>query len=343
MIVDVVFGFLGSGKTTFIAKVLETWGENEKIVVLVNEFGEVGIDGDILSSQGGTVVEMPSGCICCTLQSDFRNQIFEIGRSFHPDRIIIEPSGVATINTIDWILKAQMLEALIKNVNKILLIDVTGFKSLYKANRRFVESQIQGAHLILLNKCDRVDKRNALLTQSAISSINPDVLVVMTEFGAVNWEEYNYALSGSMRAKRPMGSGEGKTSSVAAPGGHAQAQPTSGGCIGEERPIEHFHETEAALGYESFGTVYEKTVFNADRLQQLFHELNTPRSGLGEIVRAKGIFCLGEKWMVIEQASGEVSFQPIRPLKQSKVTIIGKDLNNTAIHEALDRCRAAGA
>jgi len=114
MIVDVAFGFLGSGKTTFITQVLKAWGADEKIVVLVNEFGEVGIDGDLLASRGGNVVEMPSGCICCTLQTDFRTQLLDISRSIQPERVIIEPTGVATIGQIEEILASQLFEPVIR-------------------------------------------------------------------------------------------------------------------------------------------------------------------------------------------------------------------------------------
>lgn len=332
MIVDVAFGFLGSGKTTFITKALQNWGMDERIVVLVNEFGDVGIDGELLSSQGSNVVEMPSGCICCTLQSDFRNQIVEIHRTYHPDRIIIEPSGVATISTIDWILKAQTLEPVIDRINKILIADVTGFKSLYKANRRFIEAQVEGAHLVVLNKCDRVEKSTALLTQSAISSINPDVMVLQSEYAAVDWQEYQQALSNANLASLSM---------LAKPGVDGESllsdsppQPIDG----ITPHIPHFQETEDALGYESFGNIYENLIFDFDSLETFFQSLNTTESGYGEIVRAKGIFCVGEKWVVMEQASGDVSSQPIRPFQQSKVTIIGKHLNRLAIREALDHC-----
>ena len=208
MIVDVAFGFLGSGKTTFISKVMQEWGKEQKIVVLVNEFGDVGIDGELLSTLGGNVVEMPSGCICCTLQSDFRNQLFEIYNTFHPDRIIIEPSGVATISTIDWILKAQTLEPVIEKINKILIVDATGFKGLYKANRSFVESQLESAHLVILNKCDRVDKRTVQLTQSAVSSINPNIMVLLAEYAAVDWQEYHQALSNTNFASLSASGGQ---------------------------------------------------------------------------------------------------------------------------------------
>jgi G3E family GTPase len=337
MVVDVAFGFLGSGKTTFITKVMQAWGSDEKIVVLVNEFGDVGIDGELLASQGGDVVEMPSGCICCTLQSDFRNQIFEIERSFHPDRIIIEPSGVATISTIDWILKAQTLEPVIDKINKILIVDATGFKSLYKANRRFIEAQVEGAHLVVLNKCDRVDKRTAMLTQSAISSINPDVMVLATEFAAVDWQEYQQALSNAYLAgvSTPV-----RPRTDSALGGEPDLISESAD-PSKEKIIPHisqFQETEDALGYESFGNVYENQVFDPEKLESFFQDLNTIESGLGEVVRAKGIFCVGKRWIVMEQASGEISTQPIRPFQQSKITIIGKNLNRESINDALSRC-----
>ncbi|UCF92230.1 MAG: GTP-binding protein, partial [Desulfobacterales bacterium] len=204
MIVDIVFGFLGSGKTTFITRVLQEWGSNEKTVVLVNEFGEVGIDGELLTSQGGNVVEMPSGCICCTLQADFRSQILDISRRIQPERIIIEPTGVATISQVRSIVQAQLFENTIREVNDIMITDATGFMGLYKANRHFVESQVKNAHIVLLNKCDRVDKRNAMVIRSAISAINPEITVLMTEYGAVDWAEYHLALSAAPRSSKDV-------------------------------------------------------------------------------------------------------------------------------------------
>ena len=123
MIVDIVYGFLGAGKTTFISRVLKEWGSKEKTVVLVNEFGEVGIDGELLALQGGNVVEMPSGCICCTLQADFRSQLLDICRTIGPERVIIEPTGVATIAQVRSIIEAQLFENTIREINDILIAD----------------------------------------------------------------------------------------------------------------------------------------------------------------------------------------------------------------------------
>jgi G3E family GTPase len=329
MIVDIVFGFLGSGKTTFIIKALEQWGAEEKIVVLVNEFGDVGLDGDLLSGQGGDVVEMPSGCICCTLQADFRAQMLEISRTIKPARVIIEPTGVATIAQVRSIIEAQLFEDTIEKINNILIADATGFMGLYKANRHFVESQVENAQLALLNKCDRVDKRKAMVIQGAILAINPEMTVLMTEFGAVDWGEYQFALSTAPRSENDVRMEDNFHSDQ----------------INEEFLKEagnnghpHFHEEEDALGYESFGCVFEDHSFNEDSLESFFQELNATNSKMGKIVRAKGIFRIGNKGILMELASGEYSSQPVGELNQSKVSIIGKGLNREMIGAAFEQC-----
>jgi G3E family GTPase len=338
MLVDIVYGFLGSGKTTFITRILKEWGADEKIVVLVNEFGEVGIDGDLLMDQGGDVVEMPSGCICCTLQTDFRTQLLDISRTICPERVIIEPTGVATIAQVRSIIEAQLFEDVMEEIHNILIADGTGFMRLYKANRHFVESQVENANLVLLNKCDLVDKRTAIVTQGAISSINPDIPVLMTEFGAVDWAEYQMALSTASGPKQGGWKDEQEYTVRYREETHITAT------VGELHPHSHeSQEEEDALGYESFGCIYEDLSFDQMALENLFQDLNTPNSQMGEIVRAKGIFQIGDKWILMELASGEFSSQPIRKSSQSKLSIIGKGLNQDMIGAALNRCLSGGS
>ena len=323
MIVDIVYGFLGSGKTTFITKVLEEWGGKEKIVVLVNEFGDVGIDGTLLKERGGNVVEMPSGCICCTLQSDFRTQLLDIMQSIQPQRVIIEPTGVATIAQIRSIIEAQLFEKVISRIHYVLISDATGFMGLYKANPHFVESQVKNARIVLLNKCDRVDKRKAMLTRDAISAINPDTTVITTEFGAVDWSQYQLALSTPPESKNL----QTERTFIS---DHRQDE-----WIGDKGAI-HLHDEEDALGYESFGLVYSDLTFDEKDLSNFFERLNA--SEMGEVVRAKGIFRVGNKSILMELASGELSSQPVRLAEQSKVSIIGRKLNRKEIGGALERC-----
>jgi G3E family GTPase len=336
MIVDIVFGFLGSGKTTFITKALEKWGAEEKIVVLVNEFGEVGIDGELLTGKGGDVVEMPSGCICCTLQEDFRAQMLEISETIKPDRVIVEPTGVATIAQVRFIVEAELFEHIIEKINNILIADATGFMGLYKANRHFVESQVRNAQLALLNKCDRVDKRKAMVTQGALSAINPEMTVLMTEFGAVDWAEYQFALSTAPSSLKWVSKaddshirGEGEERSFH----HHEAHSHKEG----ELHV-HFNDEEDELGYESFGRVYPNESFDQGALEGVFQRLKASNSGMGDIVRAKGIFRVPDGWMLMEVASGEFSSQPLRQSAETKVSIIGKGLDRELIGSALESC-----
>jgi G3E family GTPase len=332
MIVDIVFGFLGAGKTTFISRILNEWDYREKTVVLVNEFGDVGIDGELLSERGGNVVEMPSGCICCTLQADFRAQLLDIMNNIKPDRIIIEPTGVATISQVRSIVGAQLFEEAITRINDILIADATGFMELYKANRHFVESQVENADIAILNKCDKIDRKRAMVTRSAISALNPEISVLTTQYGAVDKAEYLSALSAARNSS--------ETSDEKF---HSRDSGKTGNFfvgIGDKTSL-HFHENEDSLGYESYGRVFQDALFDKKALEQLFLEMNEPRSPLGDIVRAKGIFRVSEKGMLMELASGEFSSQPTGFCEKTKVTVIGKNLNREKLGEALERCLVA--
>lgn len=336
MIVDIVYGFLGSGKTTFIMRILEEWGASEKTAVLVNEFGDVGIDGELLSNKGGNVVEMPSGCICCTLQSDFRSQILDISRTIRPDRVIIEPTGVATIRQIRSIVEAQLFEDTIQKTHNILIADATAFMGLYKANRHFVESQVKNAHLALLNKCDRVEKRKAMLNRDAITSINPELSVLMAEYGKVDWAEYKHALSSFTGLEQDHDHHENHITEI-----ESHPHEVSGLHREDDKVHPHFHEEDDALGYESFGSAYGEMSFDKGTLENFFYKLNANDSGLGEVVRAKGIFRIGEKWILMELSSGEFSSQQVSQSNQSKVSIIGKGLNRESIKTSLRNCLSA--
>ena len=333
MIVDIVFGFLGSGKTTFIIRALEKWGTEEKIVVLVNEFGDVGIDGDLLTGRGGDVVEMPSGCICCTLQTDFRSQMLEISRTINPERVIVEPTGVATIAQIRSIVEAQLFEDTIEHINNIFIADATGFMDLYKANRHFVESQVRNARLALLNKCDRVEKRKAMVIQGAILAINPEMTVLMTEFGAVDWAEYQFALSTAPGSGQNAWKKHSNITIITEAGDDTQFPHNES----HDSHI-HLHENEDALGYESFGRVYDDISFDRGALEDFFQQLTAAQSQMGEIVRAKGVFRIGDKYILMELASAEFSSQPISRSGESKISIIGRGLDREMITAALERC-----
>lgn len=172
----VVCGQLGSGKTTYVKNILAK--ADSKTVVLVNDFGKLGIDAEVISTNGIETVELPSGCVCCTLKFDLITTIQTIRERYHPERLIIEPSGVATVSGI---LEALQL-AKIEEVSVVGIIDSTEFAELYESGAfgNYFEDLIQNSDLILLNKVDLTDIKTLRRSRQIVESINPRAIVFET-------------------------------------------------------------------------------------------------------------------------------------------------------------------
>jgi len=172
----VVCGLLGSGKTTFIKNVVR--GAREKTVVLVNDFGSAGIDGEIISADDIETIELPSGCVCCTLKSDLIATIQRIVKQFSPERLLIEPSGVAS--------PSGVLEALetagFGGASVIGIIDVVEFLELSESGMygNFFQDQIENSDIILLNKTDLAEESLISATELMVGSINPLAVLLRT-------------------------------------------------------------------------------------------------------------------------------------------------------------------
>jgi G3E family GTPase len=172
----VVSGMLGSGKTTFIGHLLKE--ADERTVVLVNDFGTLGIDGEVFSAAGIEAVELPSGCVCCTLKFDLITTVERIRTTFSPEHLLIEPSGVAS--------PSGVLEALesagIKRVSVVGIVDATEFLELHEAEMfgAFFRDQIVNADVILVNKVDLAGAELARRTTAVIEAMNPAAIVFRT-------------------------------------------------------------------------------------------------------------------------------------------------------------------
>jgi len=172
----VVSGMLGSGKTTFIGHLLRQ--SRERTVVLVNDFGALGIDGEVFSADGIEAVELPSGCVCCTLKFDLITTIERIRATFDPEHLVIEPSGVAS--------PSGVLEALesagVGQVTVVGIVDATEFLELHEAEMfgTFFRDQIVNADVILVNKIDLAAAENTTRTVAVIESLNPAAIVFRT-------------------------------------------------------------------------------------------------------------------------------------------------------------------
>lgn len=172
-------GFLGSGKTTLLKRILSWETDLSDTVVLVNEFGDVGIDGALLKDSGSDVVELSSGCICCTLSNDLRLSLLKIWERFRPRNIFIESSGVADPTAIESVLREPKISRKMETDRIVTVLDADFWDARETFGPLFY-NQLETAHLILLNKIDLLDKERIPQFLNEIHEVIPDVQVVPT-------------------------------------------------------------------------------------------------------------------------------------------------------------------
>ncbi len=178
MKIDIISGFLGAGKTTFIKRLLNTRMKEEKVVLIENEFGEISVDSDFLADTRIDIKELSQGCICCSLFGDFSKSLQEVIEKYQPDRILIEPSGVGKLSDIIQAVKDAGLE---KNLNALVcLVDVNKAKMYSKNFGEFFLDQIKTAHTIILSRTDVAKEDKVIETLEVIRENNDKAVLVTT-------------------------------------------------------------------------------------------------------------------------------------------------------------------
>ena len=185
MDVDIIAGYLGAGKTSCILEMIQNDPDPSQLAVLVNEFGDVGIDAALLG-EGTEVVELSSGCICCTLRLDFRMQIIEIADRWHPQRLLIEPTGVATIAQVVRSLRHKDLVDRIGGARVFVLVDSVTFTERLRDSPGFFTSQVSQADVLLLNKTDLVSQGRTHALKAVLESMNPEAWIIPTVNGRID-------------------------------------------------------------------------------------------------------------------------------------------------------------
>lgn len=192
--VNVISGFLGAGKTTLIQKLLKDVFKNEKVVLVENEFGEIGIDGGFLKDAGIIVNEVNGGCICCTLQGDFQMALAKVRDTYHPDHILIEPSGVGKLSDILGIVKS--VEGLELD-SYSTVVDAKRCKTYHKNFKEFFDDQIATASCIILSRTQMVDETKIQEDIDIIRSLNPDARIITTPWDELTGAAVFEAMTGS--------------------------------------------------------------------------------------------------------------------------------------------------
>ena len=178
--VDIISGFLGAGKTTFIKKLIEDVFPGERLVLIENEFGEIGIDGGFLKDSGIEIREMNSGCICCSLVGDFGASLKEVVEKYHPDRILIEPSGVGKLSDVIKAVQGVEEDVDIQLNSYTTVVDAKKCKMYMRNFGEFFDNQVQYAGAIIMSRTDIVDEKKAMESMELLRSINEKAAIITT-------------------------------------------------------------------------------------------------------------------------------------------------------------------
>ena len=178
--IDIISGFLGAGKTTLIKKLLEEAFEGEQVVLIENEFGEIGIDGGFLKDAGIEIREMNSGCICCSLVGDFGASLKEVVEKYHPDRILIEPSGVGKLSDVIKAVQGVEEDVDIQLNSYTTVVDAKKCKMYMRNFGEFFDNQVQYAGAIIMSRTDIVDEKKAMESMELLRSINEKAAIITT-------------------------------------------------------------------------------------------------------------------------------------------------------------------
>ncbi|KIN81149.1 GTP-binding protein [Clostridium botulinum] len=293
--VNLVSGFLGVGKTTLIKKVLENV-EEEKVIIIENEFGEVAIDGDLIKKEGFDVFELRSGCICCMMKQDFEDSLQKVIKEYKPDRIIIEPTGISSLSQLLYILEKDNFKDKI-NINSVItVVDSTSYLEEKDAFGEFYMDQVENAEILIVSKTQMVDKSTLKKVKESLREFNKKATIITLAFEEFN-KEYilNFLDEDSSRdIKRDF--------------------------------VEVMISTED--GFESLGVKTNK-IFEIKEVSEIISKLFTGK--YGNVIRIKG-FLKGEKEIIQINCTKKVhNIETVKGREEIKICIIGQDLRKRKI------------
>ena len=362
--VSIISGFLGAGKTTFIKQLLTKVFNGEKVVLIENEFGEIGIDGGFLKDAGIEITEMNSGCICCTLVGDFSEALKKVLEQFHPDRILIEPSGVGKLSDVAAAVEDVESDEPLYLDRKITVVDAKKAKLYMKNFGEFFVNQVESADTIVLSRTDgmKEDKLEACVT--LLREHNAKAPIITTP-----WDE----LEGGVIA-RAITQEEDLLKAAVHEHHHHHHDHDDEECCCHDHDHEHehhhdhdheehehhhhdhdhehhhhgddeccCHDHDHDHGHhhhhhadEVFTSWGAETVHKYDRaeLEQLLEKLANTQE-YGAVLRAKGIVALTDQsWIEFDLVPEEIEIRPSSPDYTGRLCVIGTDIAEDALKKA---------
>ena len=227
--IDIFSGFLGAGKTTLIKKLIKEAFAGEQIVLIENEFGEIGIDGGFMREAGIQVNELNSGCICCSLVGDFREALKKVVETYHPDRILIEPSGVGKLSDVTRAVEGVGEDLPVELNSFVTVADVNKVKMYMKNFGEFYDDQVSHASCIILSRTATADEEKIAKAVALLAEKNPTATVVTTDWNALTGAQIVSVMDGKRDLVAEL---------------LAEAKANNAAHHGEEEHHHHHHEHE---------------------------------------------------------------------------------------------------
>ena len=306
--VDIISGFLGAGKTTFIKQMIDQVFAGQKLVLIENEFGEIGIDGGFLKDAGIEITEMNSGCICCTLVGDFSVALKKVLDEYHPDRVLIEPSGVGKLSDIVRAVEDVKTDAPIEIEGRITVVDGKKAKMYMKNFGEFYKDQVASASTIVISRTqemsgDKIEECVALLREE-----NKEAAIITTP-----WEQL-----GEESIRRALEHRTGMEDLMEDSHDHHDHHDHCG--CGHDHDHHHADEIFTSWGRE---TAHQYT---EGELGQILKALSEGEA-YGTVLRAKGIIPVeGGLWKQFDLVPGEYEVREGQPDYTGRLCVIGTDL-----------------
>ena len=346
--VDIISGFLGAGKTTLIAKLLKEAFSGEQVVLIENEFGEIGIDGGFLKESGVEIREMNSGCICCSLVGDFGTSLKEVVEKYHPDRIIIEPSGVGKLSDVIKAVKDLHIENEIRLNSASTVADASKVKVYMKNFGEFFNNQIEHAGTIILSRTQNVSEAKLKTDIELIRSLNKDAHIITTPWDDINGKQILDAMENVTNLELEMLAEAAAKAAEEHEHEHHQDHEGECGCGHDhdhEHEHHHDHDGECGCGHDHHhGHHHADEVFTSwgvetpdkydkETLSEILRKLSET-DDYGDILRAKGMLPTPEgKWMFFDLVPEEYEIRDGEPEITGRICVIGAKLKEDALKE----------
>lgn len=319
--IDIISGFLGAGKTTLIKKLIKEAYVGEKLVLIENEFGEIGIDGGFLQDAGINITEMNSGCICCSLVGDFGKALAQVLDEFHPDRILIEPSGVGKLS--DVIRAVQGVENDDARLNSFTAVcDASKCKMYMKNFGEFYNDQVETASAIIMSHTGGMSEEKIAKAFELLREKNPNAVIVTTPWDQLDGKQLLEAIEGNDTLKD-----EFEELVKHHHHHHDHDEDCDCGCHGHHH--HHADEVFTSCGYETTKR------FTADEIKAFLAELEN-EDEYGMILRAKGIVMADDgQWIHFDYVPGEPDVRFGSAAITGRLCVIGAKIDENKIKSLL--------